>query len=124
MIIDCSTNESASDEEGDDATLQPFGPEPAGNSAEPTLLLPYSLAAGTPSLVLGGVVTYFLPHYVHIPLHRLWAFATLQDELSPSEQAHILDCDDCRISLQTCLKLENFGAVLKELQPEDDGQAA
>ena len=63
---------------------------------------------------------FFLPHYDHIPLHRLWTFATLQDDLSLSEHAHILDCEGCRVSLRACLKAENFGSVLKELTQEDD----
>ena len=58
----------------------------------------------------------FLPHYDHIPLHRLWTFATLQDDLNHSEHAHILDCEDCRHALRTSLKADNFGAVLKELK--------
>ena len=63
---------------------------------------------------------YFLPHYDHIPLHRLWTFATLQDDLSLPEHAHILDCEDCRIAMRTCLKAESFGIVLKELREEND----
>ncbi|HET9218129.1 MAG TPA: hypothetical protein VFR18_14180 [Terriglobia bacterium] len=62
----------------------------------------------------------FLPHYDHIPLHRLWTFATLQDDLNLAEHAHILDCEDCRLALQTSLKADNFGAVLKELKGGPD----
>ena len=63
---------------------------------------------------------YFLPHYDHIPLHRLWTFATLQDDLSLPEHAHILDCEECRSALRACLKGDNFGAVLKGLREETD----
>lgn len=59
---------------------------------------------------------HFLPHYDHIPLHRLWTFATLQDDLSLSEHAHILECENCRLVLRTSLKADTFGAVLKELK--------
>jgi hypothetical protein len=61
-------------------------------------------------------VPQFLPHYDHIPLHRLWTFATLQDDLTHSEHAHILDCEECRRALRSSLKADNFGAVLKELK--------
>lgn len=63
---------------------------------------------------------YYLPHYDHIPLHRLWTFATLQDDLSLSEHAHILECENCRTSLRVCLSAENFASVLKALEREDD----
>jgi hypothetical protein len=34
-------------------------------------------------------VPHFLSHYDHVPLHRLWTFATLQDDLSlPRTRAH------------------------------------
>jgi hypothetical protein len=65
-------------------------------------------------------LTYFLPHFGHVLLHRLWAFATLQDDLSLAEHAHILDCDDCRNSLRVCLTAENFGGVLVALERTDD----
>ena len=68
----------------------------------------------------GGLLTYSLPHYDHIPLHRLWAFTTLQDDLSLSEHSHILDCLECHLALRTCLKNETFGAVLRELKLDDD----
>jgi hypothetical protein len=65
-------------------------------------------------------VPHFLSHYDHIPLHRLWTFATLQDDLSSPEHAHILDCETCRIALRASLKAENFGAVLRELRPDEN----
>ena len=40
------------------------------------------------------------PHYDHIPLHRLWAFATIQVDLSLSEHLHVLECEECRTALQ------------------------
>jgi len=64
-------------------------------------------------------LTYFLPHYDHIPLHRLWTFATLQDDLTLPEHGHILDCPECRAALRCCLYAENFGAVLIELKREE-----
>jgi hypothetical protein len=63
-------------------------------------------------------VPHFLSHYDHIPLHRLWTFATLQDDLSPPEHSHILDCEHCRMALRASLKAENFGAVLRQLKPD------
>ena len=65
-------------------------------------------------------MTYFLPHFGHVLLHRLWAFATLQQDLGLPEHAHILDCEECRIALKCCLKRKNFGAVLIDLGREDD----
>jgi len=65
-------------------------------------------------------LTYLLRYYGHVPLHRLWTFATLQDDLNLSEHAHILDCEECRVALRVCLNSENFGAVLKELKRDDD----
>ena len=63
---------------------------------------------------------HILPYYDHIPLHRLWTFATLQDDLSLPEHAHILDCEACRLALRTSLNADNFGAVLKELKGGSD----
>jgi hypothetical protein len=65
-------------------------------------------------------VPHFLPHYDHIPLHRLWTFATLQDDLSLSEHNHILECESCRDALRASLKAENFGAVLRELKGDSE----
>jgi hypothetical protein len=78
------------------------------------------LPAGASLPLREGVLAYFLPHYDHIPLHRLWMFTTFQDELTLPEHAHIIDCDECRIGLRACLHAENFGAVLKELNLKDD----
>jgi hypothetical protein len=74
------------------------------------------LATGISALHEGACVPHFLSHYDHVPLHRLWTFATLQDELSRSEHAHILECEDCRLALRATLNAENFGAVLRELK--------
>ena len=65
-----------------------------------------------------------LPHYDHIPLHRLWAFATVQGDLSLPEHAHILECEECRLALQACLQADTFGAVLKLLRRDGDDNAA
>jgi len=65
-------------------------------------------------------VPYFLSHYDHVPLHRLWTFVTLQDDLTFSEHSHILDCEDCRSALRASLRAENFGAVLRDLKRDDD----
>ena len=64
-----------------------------------------------------------LPHYDHIPIHRLWAFTTLQVDLTLAEYLHVLDCDVCRVALRTCFNAENFGAALKELKKEGDSAA-
>lgn len=61
-----------------------------------------------------------LPHRDHISLHRLWGFATLEEALSLSEHAHILQCTECSLGLRTCLDAGSFGAVLKELYAEID----
>jgi hypothetical protein len=65
-------------------------------------------------------VPHFLPHYDHVPLHRLWTFATLQDDLSLPEHSHILDCENCRNALRASLQAENFGAVLRELKRDEN----
>jgi hypothetical protein len=57
-----------------------------------------------------------LPHADHIPLHRLWAFTSLQGTLTLPEHAHVLECDECRLALRVCFKADNFAAVLKELK--------
>jgi hypothetical protein len=59
-----------------------------------------------------------LPYHDHILLHRLWAFATLQDDLLVREHAHLLDCEECRAGLRVCMKAENFGAVLKTMRTD------
>jgi hypothetical protein len=70
----------------------------------------------------GGVLTYLQRYYDHVPLHRLWTFATLQGDLNLSEHAHILDCEECRDALRVCLKAENFGAVLRELKRDGESE--
>jgi len=65
-----------------------------------------------------------LQYYAHVPLHRLWAFATLQIELTFPEHNHMLYCEACCFALLTCLNAENFGAVLIELQKDDDDSMA
>jgi len=56
----------------------------------------------------------------HVPLHRLWSFATRQGDLVLPEHAHILDCEECRLTLRACLNSESFGSVLLELKSKDD----
>jgi hypothetical protein len=56
----------------------------------------------------------------HLRLHRVWAFAKLQAELTYREHVHILHCKECNAAFQVCLKHETFGAVLKELRREDE----
>jgi len=65
-------------------------------------------------------LTYLRRYLGHVPLHRLWTFATLQGDLILPEHAHILDCEECRMTLRVCLRSESFGAVLLELKREDD----
>jgi len=68
-------------------------------------------------------VPHILPHYDHIPLHRLWTFITLQTDLSLPEHLHVFDCEECRVALRTCFRAETFGAVLKELGKQEDRAA-
>ena len=63
-----------------------------------------------------------LTHYDHIPLHRLWAFITLQVDLTLAEYSHLLDCEACRNALQTCMEADSFGAALKELKKNGDDE--
>ena len=51
----------------------------------------------------------------HVSLHRLWTFAKLHADLTPAEQTHLVDCEECRVGLQACLQAQNFGTVLREL---------
>jgi hypothetical protein len=53
-------------------------------------------------------------------LHRLWVFATLQEDLSLLEHQHLIGCEACRAALRVCMQAESFGVVLKELEREDD----
>ena len=62
-----------------------------------------------------------LTHYEHIPPHRLWAYATLQVDLALAEHTHIVECSHCLAVLRSCLRVDTFAAVLKEL---DEDQAA
>lgn len=64
-----------------------------------------------------------LPHRDHIPLHRLWAFTTLDEGLSLPEHAHVAYCAECTTALRVCLNAETFGTVLKELSLEQDSVA-
>jgi hypothetical protein len=54
----------------------------------------------------------------HIPLHRLWMFATLQNDMLMREHVHLLDCEECQAALRVCMRTENFGAALRDLRPE------
>jgi hypothetical protein len=63
------------------------------------------------------------PHYDHTPMHRLWAFTTLQSDLTLPEELHVLECEQCRQGLMTCFSAQNFGAVLKDLKKEGDSAA-
>ena len=51
----------------------------------------------------------------HIAPHRAWAIQRAGDEIDPSEQAHLLECDWCVNLLRICANAESFGAVLREL---------
>jgi hypothetical protein len=68
-------------------------------------------------------VSTSLPHYDHIPLHRLWVFITLQADLKPPEILHVLNCEECRVSLRACGHADTFGALLQELRKETNGSA-
>lgn len=56
----------------------------------------------------------------HIPLHRLWSFARIPGQLDTPGQAHVRECQECRNAFQLCLRSDNFGVVLKELNQERD----
>jgi hypothetical protein len=58
----------------------------------------------------------------HVLLHRLWVFATLQEDLSLDEHRHLISCESCRGALRVCMQAENFGVVLKELGGENESQ--
>ena len=57
-----------------------------------------------------------LPHDGHVPLHRLWSFATSHGTLTMGEHAHINDCEACLTALRVCLKADTFPAALEELK--------
>ena len=63
---------------------------------------------------------YVLPTSGHVRLHRLWAFANFEGELTTTEHLHILYCAECHLAVSVCLQLETFGAVLKTLNRTDD----
>jgi hypothetical protein len=58
----------------------------------------------------------------HIPLHRLWMFATLQNDMLMHEHVHLVDCEECQAALRVCMSSENFGAALVELRPGGPGE--
>jgi hypothetical protein len=63
---------------------------------------------------------YVLPTSGHVRLHRLWAFANFEGELTTTEHLHILYCAECHLAVSVCLQSETFGAVLKTLNRTDD----
>jgi hypothetical protein len=63
---------------------------------------------------------YILPSSGHVRLHRLWAFATFEAELTPTEHLHVLYCDVCHLAVSVCLQSDTFGAALKTLNRDDD----
>lgn len=63
---------------------------------------------------------YILPSSGHVRLHRLWAFAGFEEELTATEHLHILYCEECHLAVAVCLQSETFGSVLKILNREDD----
>jgi len=65
---------------------------------------------------------YTLPSSGHVRLHRLWAFASFEGELTPTEHIHIIYCDECRIAFGVCLQSEKFSEALRVLK-EDEGNA-
>ena len=54
------------------------------------------------------------PHDDHIPLHRLWAFTSLQADLSQREDIHLFGCEACCASMLACVKARSFIEVFKE----------
>ena len=65
-------------------------------------------------------MTYFPHPGNHVSLHRLWAFVTTQRGLTRSEHIHVFDCAECIVAVKACVKSDTFGAVLTELDREDD----
>jgi hypothetical protein len=63
---------------------------------------------------------YVLPTSGHVRLHRLWAFANFEGELTTTEHLHILYCAECHLAVSVCLQSETFGAALKTLNRTDD----
>jgi hypothetical protein len=61
-----------------------------------------------------------LPSSGHVRLHRLWAFANFQGELSTTEHLHVLYCAECHLAVSVCLQSKTFGGVLKALNRDDD----
>ena len=44
----------------------------------------------------------------HIPLRKLWDFATGKDKLGMPEHTHMLDCEQCRAGFRACAKSRIF----------------
>jgi hypothetical protein len=59
------------------------------------------------------------PDYDHIPLHRLWAFTTLQTDLTEVEETHLFECDECSFWLLACVKAKSFVYAFKQLGEQD-----
>ena len=57
----------------------------------------------------------------HIPLHRIWTFASLDYELDVEAREHVIRCQPCFTALKVCLKSDSFRSALKTLGREDDG---
>jgi hypothetical protein len=54
------------------------------------------------------------PHNDHIPLHRLWAFTSLQTDLSQREDIHLFGCEECCSLMLACVKARSFVEVFKD----------
>ena len=64
-------------------------------------------------------VTRVGPDYDHIPLHRLWAFTTLQTDITEVQETHLFECDECTFWLLACVKAKSFVYAFKHLQMQD-----
>ena len=64
-------------------------------------------------------VTRVRPYYDHIPLHRLWAFTTLQADITEVQETHLFECDECTFWLLACVKAKSFVYAFKQLQMQD-----
>ena len=76
------------------------------------------------TLAPGGLVPRILLYDTHVPMHRLWAFATLKTEPTLPEHNHMLHCQECCFALLSCMNAENFEAATIEIQKDDNDSIA
>jgi hypothetical protein len=74
---------------------------------------------------LKEVVSATVRYSAHIPIHRLWAVARLQSDLTVPEHDHMLYCEACYLLLSICMNAESSsGPSVTDNKEDDDDSIA